>query len=132
MAVIVAATTAIIRQIVLFSRHHPGLEPLDSAAYTWPLVYRCNISSLHYPSSVLKPEVITDTYLTLCMMGNFTCFCCRLLTFFKINFLIKFFQEHYQSVNQFGSRSGLKFCQSWSGSKLFAKVISRPQKLEYS
>ena len=58
--------------------------------------------------------------LTLCMMGNFSCFCCRLLTFFKINFFNKFFQEHYQSVKQFGSRSG---------SKLFAKVISRRNQL---
>ena len=51
------------------------------------------------------------------------CFCCHLLTFFK-----NVFQVHYQSVKQFGSRSGPKFCQSWSGSKLFAKVISRWQK----
>ena len=27
-----------------------------------------------------------------------------------------------------GSRSGLTFCQAWSGSKLFAKIISRQQK----
>ena len=27
--------------------------------------------------------------------------------FFKITFFKKFFQEHYQSVNQFGSRAGL-------------------------
>ena len=26
--------------------------------------------------------------------------------FFKIDFLKKFFQEHYQGVNRFGSRSG--------------------------
>ena len=32
----------------------------------------------------------------------------------------KFFQELYQSVKQFGSRSGLTFYQSWHGSKLFA------------
>ena len=30
---------------------------------------------------------------------------------------------------QFGSRSGPTFCQAWSGSKIFAKVISRWQKL---
>ena len=41
----------------------------------------------------------------------------------------KFFHEHYQSVKQFGSRSGLTFCGSWSGSKLFEKVIRRRQKL---
>ena len=66
--------------------------------------------------------------LTLCMLGNFSCFCCRLLTFFKINFFQKFFQEHYQSVKLFGSRSGPTFCRSWSGSKLFAKFYSRQQK----
>ena len=38
-----------------------------------------------------------------------------------------FFREHYQSVKQVGSRSGPTFCRSWSGSKLFAKVISRRQ-----
>ena len=55
------------------------------------------------------------TSLTICKVSNFSCFNCRLLTFFKINFFKKFFQEHYQSVKQ--------FCQSWYGSKLFAKVI---------
>ena len=44
--------------------------------------------------------------LTLCMLGNFSCYCCGLLTFFKINVFKKFFQEHYQSVKQLGSRSG--------------------------
>ena len=35
------------------------------------------------------------------MLGNYTCFCCCLQTFFfkiKINRFEKFFQEHYQSV----------------------------------
>ena len=32
-------------------------------------------------------------YLTLCMLGNLLC--CRLLTFFKINFLKKVFVEYY-------------------------------------
>ena len=60
----------------------------------------------------------------LCMLGNFPCFCCRLLTFYKINFFKKFFQEHYQNVKQFVSRlDGHSFCLS--GFKLFANVISR-------
>ena len=67
-------------------------------------------------------------FLTLCMLGNFSCFCCRLLTYYKIDFLKKILQGHYKSVKQFGSRSGPTFCLSWSGSKLFAKVFSRPQK----
>ena len=46
--------------------------------------------------------------------------------FFKINFFKKFFQEYHLSVNHVGSRSGLTTsCRAWSGSKLFAKVISR-------
>ena len=68
----------------------------------------------------------------LCMLGNFSCFCCRLLTFFKIFFFKKIFQEHYQSVKQFVSRSLPTFCRSWSGSKQFANVISRQQKFAAS
>ena len=60
-------------------------------------------------------------------MGTFLLFCCRLHTFFKINLFKLFFQELYQSVKQFESRSEPMFCRSWSGSKLFAKVISRRQ-----
>ena len=54
--------------------------------------------------------------------------CCRLLTFFKIIFFKKFFHEHYQNVKQFGSRSEPTLCRSWSGSNLFAKIISRQLK----
>ena len=45
--------------------------------------------------------------------------------FFKITFFKKFFQEYQQNVKQFGSRSGRTNRRAWSGSKLFAKVISR-------
>ena len=49
--------------------------------------------------------------------------------FFKIVFFSKtIYQDHFQIVNQFGSRSGPAFCWSRSGSKLFAKFISRLQK----
>ena len=65
--------------------------------------------------------------LTLCMLGNFSCFCCRLLTFIqnllsqkiisgtlsesqKVRIYIrterKLFYEYHKSVKQFGSRSG--------------------------
>ena len=51
---------------------------------------------------------------------------CRLWNiFFKINFSKIISQEYHQSVKQFGSRSDPTFCRAWSGSKLFAKVISR-------
>ena len=41
--------------------------------------------------------------------------------FFQINI----FKNFYQKLKQFGSRSDMTFCQDWSGSKLFAKVIIR-------
>ena len=61
------------------------------------------------------------------MLGNFSCLCCLPLTFFKMIFFKKFFREYHQSVKQCGLRSGLTCCQSWFGSKLFAKVISSRQ-----
>ena len=36
--------------------------------------------------------------LTPCMLGNFSCFFCRLLLIIKISSFKKLFQEHYQSV----------------------------------
>ena len=61
---------------------------------------------------------LVGTGLTLYLLGNFACF-----FVVKINFFENFFQEHPHQ--QFGSRSGLTSCPSWSGSNLFAKVISR-------
>ena len=46
-------------------------------------------------------------------------------------FLLNFFKKSFRitiSVKQFGSRSGPTFCRAWSGSKLFAKIISIRQK----
>ena len=40
------------------------------------------------------------------VLGNFSCFCCCLLSCFQNELFIKFFQEHYQSVKEFGTRSG--------------------------
>ena len=50
----------------------------------------------------------------------FVVFCWIFSNYF---FFKKFFQQHYQSVKQFRSISGQTFCWSWSGSKLYAKVI---------
>ena len=47
--------------------------------------------------------------------------------FQNLFFFIKFFQEHYQSVKRFGSRSGLMFPPSCAVSKLCAKAISGQQ-----
>ena len=41
------------------------------------------------------------------MLGNFSCFCCCLLTFFKANFFKKFFQTNYGSVKVISSQQKL-------------------------
>ena len=64
------------------------------------------------------------------MLGNFPGFFCCLLTFFKINFFNFFFISAILSEcpNAFDQDlTGLIFCQSGPGFKLFAKVISRQQ-----
>ena len=51
------------------------------------------------------------------------------LFFSKIHFFKKkSFRNTIRVSKEFGSRSGPTFCRAWSGSKLFAKVISRWQK----
>ena len=57
-------------------------------------------------------------HLILCMLDNFSRICFSLLTFFKMNFLKKFFLEHYQSVKRFASRSGPTF---WIWVQTFCK-----------
>ena len=52
---------------------------------------------------VSKWDIQYDGSLTLCMLDKFSCFCCHLLTFFKIIFFKIFFQERYQWFEQFGS-----------------------------
>ena len=58
--------------------------------------------------------------LTIFMLSNYNAFV-LVFRLFPI-FFFDFFQECYQSVKHFGSRSELTFCQSWSGYKLFAKT----------
>ena len=47
---------------------------------------------------------------------------------FKIYFFFKYIFRNVLSVEHLGSRSGLIICQSWSRSKLYAKVICRQHK----
>ena len=87
----------------------------------------CNKSRLLFSSAEMIKKPLWQTVWTqirllqtsLCVLGLFSCFCSRLLTFSKIIFFKSFFQEHYQTT----------FCWSWSESKLFAKVISRRQRI---
>ena len=63
--------------------------------------------------------------ISLCMLGNFLCFCYCLLIFFFQNLLVrKFFQEHYQCVNQFGSRSGPIFFRPGLGPNCLQRLSS--------
>ena len=48
--------------------------------------------------------------------------------FFKINIFKNVFQLYHQTVKQFGSRPGPTLCRSWSGPKLFARIVSMWQK----
>ena len=64
---------------------------------------------------------------TLCIKGKFSCFCCRLLTFSKINFQ-KIISEHYQSVKLFGSRSGPRKSSPGLGPNCCIGYLSRLQK----
>ena len=72
-----------------------------------------------FGSTPIKPNyfacwVIVHTFVVVCK-----------LLFSKLTFFQKFFQEHYQNVKRFGSKWGPTERRSWSGSKLFAKAISR-------
>ena len=54
----------------------------------------------------MKYQALFGFY-TLCMLGNFSCFCCRLLIFSKWFFFSKnSFQNTTRVLNSFGSRSG--------------------------
>ena len=58
-----------------------------------------------------------------CFYYSFTPYYCAI--FYSLD--AEIFQNH-QGVKEFRFRSGPTFCLAWSGSKLFAKVISRQQK----
>ena len=59
------------------------------------------------------------------MLGNLACFLVIWFFFLKINIFQKINIQEYHKCQTVGSRSGYRFYRAWSGSKLFAKVISR-------
>ena len=81
-----------------------------------------NLSSKYSP--YLKLYVVLT--LTLCMLGNFACFFCRLQIFLKLTFSKKYFRNTIRVSNSLDPDQAQHFAKS--GSKLFAKVISRRQK----
>ena len=63
----------------------PGKGPL-----MWMMLLHLHVTQ--------KSDYDDDMKITLCITGNFSCFCYGLLTFYKNNIFKKFFQEHYQNV----------------------------------
>ena len=61
------------------------------------------------------------------MLGNFSCFCCRLLTFFKINFSKKSSWNTNSVSNCSEPDQDRHSAGPGLGPKLFAKAISRRQ-----
>ena len=47
----------------------------------------------------LEADFYGKTALTLCMLGNFPCFCCRLLTVFIITFFRSYFRNTIRVSN---------------------------------
>ena len=94
----------------LKSRLHNSFE---STHFDWininmkPYLYSMPWFSIKTQYQLFARYVIFDDFFVICWL------------FFKINFSKKFFKELYQRVKLF---------ESWSGSKLFAKVINRRHK----
>ena len=84
-------------------------EHVDCQNLRWWFMFIFFTSRRYFLSRVIDGLPV----LTICMLGNLACFCCRLLTFLKINFLQKnLSEEHYQSIKRFGSISGPTFFRS--------------------
>ena len=62
--------------------------------------------STHNIGLLRNRKGIDHNYLTLCILGNFSCFCCRLLTLFKIDLFEKFFRNTIRVSNGFDSDQG--------------------------
>ena len=104
-----------------------GLDCLSRLS--WQATSDRNLEHLWYvlyaPSQPIRKYFLIHKAwaLTHYLLGNFSSFFIHWFvsksTFLKNSF------SNIISVQQFGSRSGPTFCRAWSGSKLFAKVISR-------
>ena len=88
------------------------------------------IQNLRYSNILVTQTLITQSThlnqkITYCMLGNFSCFCCHLPTFFKINFYSK---NSFRNTIRVSNGLAQIRTDVLSGSKQFAKVISRQQK----
>ena len=103
---------------------------LQFCAYCICILLRCYINEVEDPMQTKHIFVLLSCIrINSSHAGEFCMlFCHQWIFYLKLTFSKNIFQEYHQSVKQFGSRSGLTFCRVWSGSILFAKVISRWQK----
>ena len=69
----------------------------------------------------------TISLVSICMLDNFACFFV-LCGFLKLTFTKENFQKYHLSTKQVGFKSGYALYLPQSGSKLFAKAVSRRQK----
>ena len=94
-----------------------------------------HIDTIYMDMPILYLKGVTGRNFCICILCNwiFLLFCCLLLTYFIFpQIVLSGTLTEWQTVwiqirtniYQFGSRSGLTKSQSWSGSKLFAKVNS--------
>ena len=129
--------TCIKRLLVLKTNLWSFWEWLFYTGFTvWSIIYKWKLVRPSSPWSLILVclyftrraiAVTTALMLTICMLGNFSCFCfCLLVNFFK-----KFFQEHYQSVKWFELVLILVqiVCKSY---QQMASVATRKKNLFYS
>ena len=111
----------------------PLLHIIDGALWVNNAFTSANSADTWDPRYLLQtPLQISSQHLNsyskvankMCMLSNFSCFCCHLLTFCRIYFLKIFFQEHYHSGKQFGSA----FCRSWFGPNCLKSLLANDKK----
>ena len=51
------------------------------------------------PLTMWKESIAQASYFVRCLLGNFLCFCCGLLAFFKTNFSLDSFRNSYRQQN---------------------------------
>ena len=88
---------------VILSRCDDSIQP--HVVYTGP--FQKDSLQTFVQENKLPRLVSIYLKLTLCMLGNFSCFCCRLLTF---QIFSKNYFRNKQFVKCLGSRSGPTFC----------------------
>ena len=96
----------VLHRLHIVSKHKPVVNKQKKQFNNMP----------HYLISVIGSFSYISCHFLLfnsfCVMRQFSCFFCRLLSVFKINFFRKFFTDHFQIVQQLGSKSRPTFCRS--------------------